>query len=496
MQLRISLSLFFIAFNILLLVASPIMATVTSRTSTTNLTRNSTSSIQFTAKSTKLSNNPSDKITSSTNSKPAQINSTSSTNSTKLATTLTLNSTTTTPLSTILFRNSPPLMECEYRDSSVFFKFPNLIEKLNKWMDEAKQSVSINQTETTVETMNNYYMELKHAERIIPKRFQIYPRTVVGENRVMLEKEMAKSKIYFPFQLRFRIVVVSTVQQNQQQQQQQNQQRQQQQQHEYIIQDFKYKSRERLSKRQPIHSWSTDWQLATNEDCFNFTTPYQVRMECDTLEIMYCARQQLTQAFPPDIKVDGTKNFELSDNLWYSKHCIRLDRDCHKCKFLVPYQINGRGENKQQHVGERTRKVCVADTQTRGAPLTWKCEHLLNQCRTNTNTGPVDSRPCTECAAMAAVIGFLLFVILCGVSFACYYKRRRQNKPHKSRQMASTKNNNGHIADKSDSELIEPLYQEIEKKPIKTNQQEIPAYRDGKPYDRPYNENGQVATSL
>ena len=381
-------------------------------------------------------------------------------------------------------------MECEYRDSSVYFKFPDLIEKLNKWMDKAKQSALINQTNATSNTVNTYYMELVHKERKIPIRFQIYPKaTVVGADKAMLEKVIAKSKLYFPHQLRFRLIVVNTVQQRSQQPQHSKQK--QQQQNEYIIQDFKYKSHDILSTRQYVHSWENDWELARNEDCFNFTTPYMVKMECDQLQIMYCARQQLTQAFPPDIQVDGTELYELSDSLWYDANCFRMDRDCHKCKVLVPYQMASIGKTQQQR--HQTREVCVTDTQIRGAPVTWKCEEVLNQCRTNDNTDSgLHSRPCTTCAALAAIIGVLSFVILCGVSFACYYKRRQKQR---QRHMTSKQNNNGH-PDESNTGLIEPFYEKIIDKHLKTNEQELPHFRDKQPYEKPYNGGSAVVSNL
>ena len=320
-------------------------------------------------------------------------------------------------------------MACEYRETSVFFKFPNLIEK---WNEMKRKN---NESGTTIKSV--YYMELIHAERQSPKRFLLHPQAGAGAgaDAGTLEKEIAKSKFDFPSRLRFRIII-----------QQQEHIKSQvgkapsrlftttatpSHRHEYAIQHFRYTSHsEKLLRRQTIHSWADVWQIETNQNCFNFTTPYMVKMRCDFLEILYCARQQLIQAIPPELKIDGTKSYDLSDEKWNAEHCIRVDRDCRTCKFRVP-QLMGTGRSKgaeKTHDRQQTREVCVADTQTRGAELTWKCEKVLNQCGDSIDAkSAADSSRCTTCAVLSAIIGVLCFVILCGVSYACYRTRRTRH---------------------------------------------------------------------
>ena len=61
--------------------------------------------------------------------------------------------------------------------------------------------------------------------------------------------------------------------------------------------------------------------------------------------------------------------------------------------------------------------------------------------------------------------------------------------------MTSKQNNNGH-PDESNTGLIEPFYEKIIDKHLKTNEQELPHFRDKQPYEKPYNGGSAVVSNL
>ena len=336
--------------------------------------------------------------------------------------------------------DSIPIMMCEYHENAVFFKFPNLLQEWKAWNSKA------NHQNKSFDSSNHerldFFIELKHRKRLLPKRF---PMQNFSDGS--LGKEIARSKLEIPSNLRFRIIAIPQIQKKSETNNKitENEHNSSLRQTtntipnkiEYVIQEFRYKSRPVPKKSKNninIHSWAKDWRIVTNQDCFNFTTPYMVEMRCNFLTIMYCARQQLTQAYPPDLKVDEDQVFNLSDESWNAEHCVRLDRDCHKCRFRVSTPLpetptNHNGGKSSESNGRSSRKVCVEDTQTHGAPVTWKCEMVLNQCEKDDKLENI-SNTCGTCALLSAVIGVLAFVILCGVSYTCYQRRRRNRKKY------------------------------------------------------------------
>jgi len=285
------------------------------------------------------------------------------------------------------------LLQCEYIDGRLIFRFPRLRQD---WESEDNANV-----------IELKYNNPKNSDILETRVFPL--RRAGSRGRVGDYIHVLDSAAKWEINLNFRLLLQWTEKGDKRNE---------------SIENFHYIS----DRTRTIRPWANYWSRSMNADCFNFTTPYMVKTDCTHLELLYCARKQIMVPKPPKFKINA-REYYLSDEDWTSEHCVKMDRECSKCR--VPLADIRTENNRYQ--------VCLTNTETR-SKHPWECQMLTTQCGVIKEEGKSQF---TNFIIWSSVgLALLLFMFLLSTSYAWWLKRRTRNTCNESTSTEEIQRNN------------------------------------------------------
>ena len=273
---------------------------------------------------------------------------------------------------------SSQLLQCELIEGTVIFRFPRLRQNWESDEDENQIELRYNGSIKSVSPLR----EARSSQK--------------GDYLYAVTKEQKGST-----KLNFRLLLKRTDEGGGKRNQ--------------TIEDFHYNS----NVARVVRPWANDWSYNDNVDCFNFTTPYMVKIDCDYLELMYCvrelmyfARKQFTIPWIPRFKINN-QDYMLNDEEWKSKHCIQMDRECNKCRVLL----------RNIETEKKSYNVCLTNTATH-SNQPFECQVFTTQC-----AKPIKDRFTSLLIWSSTGMALLLFSLLLVSSYAAWLKKHRTTIP-------------------------------------------------------------------